>query len=108
LSRVSDNDLTAEERRRVVESGARAVLRQCLEIGFFHADPHPGNLFALPGGRIAFIDCGMTGQLDTRTSQQLADLVSSVVNGDVDRVISVAGALADVDPNKLEDRSLRA
>jgi ubiquinone biosynthesis protein len=105
---VSNGELTDTDRRRVVANGARAVLRQCLEIGFFHADPHPGNLFALPGGRIAFIDCGMTGQLDTRTSQQLADLVSAVVNGDVDRVITVAGALGDVDPNKLEDRSLRA
>ena len=83
-------------------------MRQCLEIGFFHADPHPGNLFALPGGRIAFIDCGMTGQIDTRTGQQLADLVSAVVNGDTDRVIVVAGALADVEPAKLEDRSFRA
>jgi len=108
LAHVNNGELTAIDRRRVVANGARAVLRQCLEIGFFHADPHPGNLFALPGGRIAFIDCGMTGQLDTRTSQQLAELVSAVVNGDVDRVITVAGALGDVDPNKLEDRSLRA
>jgi len=108
LAHVADGELSEKDRKRVVANGARAVLRQCLEIGFFHADPHPGNLFALPTGRIAFIDCGMTGQLDTRTSQQLADLVSAVVNGDVDRVIIVAGALADVDPNKLEDRSLRA
>jgi ubiquinone biosynthesis protein len=108
LAHVTDGELSDTERKRVVANGARAVLRQCLELGFFHADPHPGNLFALPGGRLAFVDCGMTGQLDTRTSQQLADLVSAVVNGDVDRVITVAGALADVDPNKLEDRSLRA
>jgi len=104
LAHVSNGELSKSERKRVVANGARAVLRQCLELGFFHADPHPGNLFALPGGRIAFIDCGMTGQLDTRASQQLADLISAVVNGDVDRVITVAGALADVDPIKLENR----
>ncbi len=108
LSRLTDNDLSPENRRRVVENGARAVFRQCLEFGFFHADPHPGNLIALPKGRIAFIDCGMTGELDSRTAQQLADLVSGVVSGDLDRVIGVAGALADVGPEKLEDRSMRS
>jgi ubiquinone biosynthesis protein len=108
LAHLKDGQLSDGDRKRVVANGARAVLRQCLEIGFFHADPHPGNLFALPGGRISFIDCGMTGELDTRTSQRLADLVTAVVNGDTDRVIDVAGALADLDPNQLEDRSLRA
>lgn len=108
LSRIKDDDLTAQERHDVVANGARAVLRQCLEIGFFHADPHPGNLFALPGGRIAFIDCGMTGQLDSRTAQQLADLVSGVVSGDADRVVAVVGVLGDLDPSKLEDRGFRA
>ncbi len=108
ISRLKDGDISADDRRRVVENGARAVLRQCLEIGFFHADPHPGNLFALPGGAIAFIDCGMTGEIDARTTQQLADLVSGVVTGDLERVIGVVAALADVAPEKLEERAFRA
>lgn len=108
LSRLKDGQITPEDRRKVVENGARAVFRQCLEIGYFHADPHPGNLFALPGGVIGFIDCGMTGQLDSRTTQQLADLVSGIVAGDVDQVIAVVGILGDVDPEKLEDRGFRA
>jgi len=108
LSRYQEGDLTKEERREVVANGARAVLKQCLDFGFFHADPHPGNLFALKDGRIAFIDCGMTGQADSRTTQQLADLVSGVVSGDSDRVIAVVGLLGDIDPAKLDDRSLRA
>jgi ubiquinone biosynthesis protein len=108
LSRMKDGELSKDERRSVVANGARAVLRQCLEIGFFHADPHPGNIFALPGGRVAFIDCGMTGQMDSRTVAHLADLVSGVVSGDVDRVIAVVGVLGDLDPSKLEDRGFRA
>ena len=44
--------------------GSEAVFRQCLEHGFFHADPHPGNIFAMPDGGICFIDCGMTGRID--------------------------------------------
>lgn len=100
--------LTAKERRAIVENGARAVFKQCLEFGFFHADPHPGNIVALPKGKIAFIDCGMTGQVDARTARQLADLVTAVVSGDLDRVITVAGQIADAEESKLHDRALRA
>lgn len=108
LAKLKPDRLSPEERRALVENGARAVFMQCLEYGFFHADPHPGNLMALSGGRIAFIDCGMIGQIDARTAEQLADLVRSMVAGDLDRVIEVAGAIADVGPEKLDDRSLRA
>jgi ubiquinone biosynthesis protein len=108
LSNMTSDRPPPEERRALVENGARAVFMQCLDYGFFHADPHPGNLIAMPGGRIAFIDCGMTGQVDGRTARQLADLVSGVVDGDLDRVIAVAGAIADVGQEKLEDRALRA
>ncbi|MBX3355996.1 MAG: AarF/ABC1/UbiB kinase family protein [Phycisphaeraceae bacterium] len=108
LSRRKPDDLTPEECKKVVANGARAVLRQCLDFGFFHADPHPGNLFALPGGRIAFIDCGMTGQVEARTAQRLAELVSGVVSGETERVIAAVGALGDVDPSILEQAAVRA
>lgn len=108
LSDYAPGKLSAEDRRKLVENGARAVFVQCLDYGFFHADPHPGNLIAMEGGRIAFIDCGMTGQVDAKTARQLADLVGGVVQGDLDRVIAVAGALADVGQEKLEDRALRS
>ncbi len=108
LSDLTPGKLGPEERRTLVENGARAVFMQCLQFGFFHADPHPGNLIALPGGRIAFIDCGMTGQVDARTSRELADLVTGVVSGEVDRVIAAAGIITGADQETLENRSLRA
>jgi ubiquinone biosynthesis protein len=107
LANLKPGQLSPEDRRTLVENGARAVFRQCLELGFFHADPHPGNLIALPKGRIAFIDCGMTGEIDVRTARRLADLVAGVVSGDLDRVIAAAGAITDVDQEKLDDRALR-
>jgi ubiquinone biosynthesis protein len=108
LSRLRETDLTHAERRLLVAAGARAVMRQTLELGFFHADPHPGNLIALDGGRIAFIDCGMTGQLDRHTSELLADLVHGVVSSDVDKVVRVVGELGDVEPKVLANRVLLA
>ena len=42
---------------------ARTYLKQLLEDGFFHADPHPGNLRVMPDGRLAFFDFGMVGRI---------------------------------------------
>jgi ubiquinone biosynthesis protein len=108
LSNMKDGDLSDEDIEKVVANGTDAVFRQCLEIGFFHADPHPGNIFAMPGGKICFIDCGMTGHVDPNTQEHLADLVQGVIAMDLDRVIEVVVALGDADPAIGENRSFRA
>ena len=107
LSRVDPTELPAEERRALAAAGVQAVFRQCLEIGFFHADPHPGNLFLLGDGRICFIDCGMTGRVDRATREQLAMLVMRVVQGDVDGVIDVAIAITEADSSLRRNRTFR-
>ena len=108
LASITPEDLTAEERRAVVLHGTDAVFRMCMEYRFFHADPHPGNIFVLEGGRICFIDCGMTGHIDERTSQQLAQLIHGVVSGNVDGVIQTAIDLSGADHSLVYDRRLRA
>ncbi len=69
---------------RLIEIGVTAGLRQLLEFGFFHADPHPGNLFALADGRMAYIDFGMMDQLDQITKETLVDAVVHLINQDFD------------------------
>lgn len=108
LADLDPTSLSPESRRTLVERGTNAVFRQCLRIGFFHADPHPGNLFHLEGDRIGFIDCGMTGRLDPSSAEQLADLVHGVTTGDVERVIRTSLRLAGADPTLRDDRSFRA
>ncbi len=66
----------------VIEIGVTAGLRQLLEHGFFHADPHPGNLFAMPDGRMAFIDFGMMDQLEEYTKETIASSVVDLINKD--------------------------
>ncbi|GAA6620299.1 ABC1 kinase family protein [Scytonema sp. NUACC26] len=66
----------------IVQIGVTAGLQQLLEHGFFHADPHPGNLFATPDGRMAYIDFGMMDQLNERTKETLVDAVVHLVNKD--------------------------
>ncbi|MBV8884418.1 MAG: AarF/ABC1/UbiB kinase family protein, partial [Chroococcidiopsidaceae cyanobacterium CP_BM_RX_35] len=66
----------------LIEIGVTAGLRQLLEYGFFHADPHPGNLFAMTDGRMAFIDFDMMDQLDENTKETLVDAIVHLINKD--------------------------
>jgi len=66
----------------LITVGVTSGLRQLLEFGFFHADPHPGNLFALKDGRMAFIDFGMMDQLEQDTKETLVDSVVHLINKD--------------------------
>jgi predicted unusual protein kinase regulating ubiquinone biosynthesis (AarF/ABC1/UbiB family) len=61
----------------------RTYLKQLLEDGFFHADPHPGNLLVMDDGRLAFFDFGMTGRITPRLQSQMIDAFFHVVARDV-------------------------
>lgn len=77
------------DRKVLARRGIHAVLKMILEDGFFHADPHPGNVFYLPGNRIAFIDFGMVGRLSEERRYQLTLLLHGLVSHD-------SAAVADV------------
>ena len=66
-----------------------AFLNMALVEGLFHADPHPGNLLALPGNRIGFIDFGIVGRLTERRRSQLLVLIGSMLNQDADGLVAV-------------------
>jgi ubiquinone biosynthesis protein len=107
LSRTPVESIPEQDRKAAVDHGAKAVVRQCLEIGFFHADPHPGNLFVQPGGRVVFIDMGMTGQIEPSTRRLIAQLVHGAAVGNVEQVARAALAIGDVDPDRVDERALR-
>lgn len=67
------------DRTLLAQRGAQAVLKMIVEDGFFHADPHPGNVFYLPGNGIAFIDFGMVGRLSERRREELLQLLLGLV-----------------------------
>ncbi|MDP2104623.1 MAG: AarF/UbiB family protein, partial [Desulfobulbaceae bacterium] len=94
-------------RKILAQRGAQAVLKMILEDGFFHADPHQGNIFYLSENRIAFIDFGMVGRLSSDRRSQVVDLLHGLVGRETDRVAEVlldwAGdAEIDMDSLKLE------
>ena len=88
-------------------SGAPILLTQIFRFGFFHADPHPGNLRVLPGGVIAPLDYGMFGQLDARTRERIADLLTGLLAQDTDRVLRALDAL-DIRGEHVDPRACAA
>lgn len=71
------------------ERGANAVLKMVLIDGFFHADPHPGNVFYLPENRLAMIDCGMVGRLTLERRDEIADLLAALVSRDINALLDI-------------------
>ena len=66
----------------LIKIGVTSGLRQLLEFGFFHADPHPGNLFATLDGRMAYIDFGMMDQLTESMKETIASAIVELINKD--------------------------
>ena len=82
-------DAAGVDRQQVARRGAEAVLKMVLEDGFFHADPHPGNVFVLPDGRIALIDYGMVGRLSSARRAQVLVLLHALVSHRAETVTEV-------------------
>ncbi len=66
----------------VIEVGVQCSLRQLLEHGFFHADPHPGNLLVTPDGKLAYLDFGMMCQVEPYQRYGLIEAIVHMVNRD--------------------------
>ncbi|MGD1952423.1 MAG: ABC1 kinase family protein [Leptolyngbyaceae cyanobacterium] len=96
----------AEHRDTLSRLLFRTFFQQYFIDGFFHADPHPGNIFYLSDGRIALLDCGMMGRLDPRTRTTLTEMVLAIISADAQRcaqlTLQLAEPLQDVDLAKLE------
>ncbi len=68
------------DRKLLADRGTRAVLKMIMEDGFFHADPHPGNVFYLKDNELAFIDFGMVGRITEERREQVVSLLYGMVN----------------------------
>ena len=96
-----------EERQRLAAGVATLVLHQVFETGLFNADPHPGNLFVLPDGRLCLHDFGMIGELDARLRDGLTRVLAAVVDGDA-RAMAEAYLELGVVGGDVDRRSLEA
>lgn len=82
----------------IATSLAQSMVKQITVDGFFHADPHPGNILVSRTGKLVLLDFGIVGRLDWRTRENLVELFTAVFAQDADRVISAlyaVGAVSD-------------
>ncbi|MCL6594883.1 MAG: AarF/ABC1/UbiB kinase family protein [Firmicutes bacterium] len=89
----------------VARTLARAILHMVFHDGFFHADPHPGNVAVLPNGRLVLYDFGMVGRLTEDMREAFGDLSVALLRGDteavVDAVVSLGALPPDLDHTRL-------
>lgn len=96
------NQLSAKERSRILDLGISSVVQMLFHDGFFHADPHPGNLIIFSDLRIGFIDLGMVGRIDEITRKNMLYYFYALVMGDPEHAarvltnIAVAGPKSDL------------
>jgi ubiquinone biosynthesis protein len=80
ISNIEALEAAGLDRKVITARGADLVLKQVFDHGFFHADPHPGNVFVLPENVICLLDFGMAGTVDRQTRDDFVDLLESIVN----------------------------
>ena len=90
---VDSARLAPAEAKRIAANGAASLIHQVLITGFFHADPHAGNVLVTPDGRLCFLDWGMAGNLTRRLRLGLADLFLAAVDQDAERIVQIAAEL---------------
>ncbi len=97
-------DRLAHDRRELSRKGAAAFFQMVFEHGFFHADPHPGNIFVLGDGRLALVDFGIMGRVTEENREYFANSFLALVNHDYDGLVQqyvnlgfVSEEVADLD-----------
>ncbi|MBW1939599.1 MAG: AarF/ABC1/UbiB kinase family protein, partial [Deltaproteobacteria bacterium] len=99
-------DAAGYDRKKIALHSARIIIKEVLEDGFFHADPHPGNLVVMPGEVIGAMDFGMVGYLHERDRTQLIRLyivsISLDANGIAAQLIQMGFVRRSLDRSALE------
>ena len=95
------------DRKTVAINGANFILKEVFEFHFFHADPHPGNIFALENNVIAPVDFGMVGMLDEEIVRQLEIVLTAIVKKDADTLVNVLLSVS-LAPEPMDRRAFRA
>ncbi|MEW6739928.1 MAG: ABC1 kinase family protein [Nitrospirota bacterium] len=87
IDNITAIDEMGLDRKGLAKTGVDAYFKQTLEDGFFHADPHPGNIFVMPTGMIAFLDFGIVGRVSDELKETMADTFLALIHRDFDRLI---------------------
>lgn len=107
ISQLQEMDHLGYDRKIIAERVTNSMLHQILIEGFFHGDPHPGNMMVLPDEEVVFMDFGMVGRLTSDMKYQLASLVISLKRGDTSGIIKAISKMGIL-PDQINMSLLRA
>ncbi|MBN2030855.1 ubiquinone biosynthesis protein UbiB [bacterium] len=106
IHNIEELDQAGLDRKMIARNGGNAVLKQIFEHGFFHGDPHSGNILVLDNNVIAPIDYGLMGRLDRETMEEIGDLLQGLIGKNMDRIIRVMDNLRMI-RNEVDTRMLK-
>lgn len=93
------------DRETIARRGGEVYLEMIFRDGFYHADPHPGNILVLSDGVIGMLDCGMVGRLDDRLREQIEETLLAILNRDAIHLASVITRISSI-PSDLDQAAL--
>ncbi|MBI4827592.1 MAG: AarF/ABC1/UbiB kinase family protein [Nitrospinae bacterium] len=105
LTRVGELNLSPDETRDIARRGASLYLKMIFVNGYYHADPHPGNILVLPDGSLTLLDFGMMGRLSTRMREYVEDLAGAIISRDSERITRVIVKAGET-PQNLDETAL--
>lgn len=98
LNQLTDEDKKTLDLASVAEKVARLYLEMIFVNGFYHADPHPGNIMIMADGKLALLDFGMVGRLSARVREYIEDLIPVIVTGDSERLARIIIKIGSLPP----------
>jgi len=98
LSQRGMLEASGVDREEVARRGANIYMQMIFRHGFFHADPHPGNIILLPGNVIGLLDFGMVGRIDERLREQIEDMLMAIVQHDVPLLVRIVKQIGKPPP----------
>lgn len=99
---ILDAEPGSFDRRAVARTIADSMLKQIFVDGFFHGDPHAGNIFLLPGGDIAYVDFGIVGHLAPKMREWAFEILHAMASVDISGVIDAVLELCDADEERID------
>lgn len=107
INNLKELNKVGYNRKKIAENVAKAFIKQILIDGFFHADPHPGNMLVMKDGIIGFMDFGMMGRLDEEMREKGIDLFVAVLERNPNKIINEMLNLGITSQEEIDTRSLK-
>jgi ubiquinone biosynthesis protein len=107
LSECAEHGRSAEDLDQLARKGANLYMKMIFDEGFFHADPHPGNILLLGNNQFALLDFGMVGRISEKLREEIESMLVAIVNRDVGMLVAIVRRIGRC-PTNLNETALNS